>query len=145
MTAVGAGEDLPIYYSYYDSPVKIVAAEDGTPQVWRVAMETGGWQRDDSILGELVFATAGEVSKRSAEEFVQDVERYRADYLSGDGPVFALYETAAAVLDSARNERRNPTAREQTIVRGIRRRTFIMFEETLRSVGDPAADPDVGG
>lgn len=131
MSAMGAGGDLPAYYSYYDSPVKVVAAEDGSPQVCRIAMETGGWQRDDSILDELVFATAGEISKRSAEEFVQDVERYRSDYLSGDGPVFALYETAAAILDSARRERRSPTAKEQAIVRGIRRRTFVMFEEAL--------------
>ncbi|MEU7614723.1 hypothetical protein AB0B27_01205 [Micromonospora rifamycinica] len=142
--APGTGENLPRYYSYYDSPVKVVSAEDGTPQVWRIAMETGGWQRDDSILGELVFATAGEVSRRSAEDFVQDVERYRSEYLSGEGPVFALYETAAAILDTAQGERRKPTAREQAIVRGIRRRTFVMFEESLRSTGDPAADPDVG-
>ncbi|MEU1889055.1 hypothetical protein [Micromonospora sp. WMMD987] len=144
MVAPGTGATLPSYYSYYDSPVKVVSAEDGTPQVWRVDMETGGWQRDDSILDELVFAAAGEVSKRSAEEFVQDVERYRSDYLAGEGPVFALYETAAAILDTARGERREPTAREQAIVRGLRRKTFVMFEESLRSTGDPAADPDVG-
>ncbi|GHJ10044.1 hypothetical protein TPA0907_44110 [Micromonospora humidisoli] len=145
MAATGVGMDLPAYYSYYDSPVKVVATEDGVPQVWRIVMDTGGWMRDDSILGELLFAAAGEVSRRSAEEFVQDVERYRSDYLSGDGPVFALYETAAAIIDSAVRERRNPSPRERAMVRGIRRKTFVMFEEALRAAGDPAADPNVEG
>ncbi|MGC5661475.1 hypothetical protein ACN261_13885 [Micromonospora sp. WMMD723] len=144
MSGAGVGIELPAYYSYYDSPVKVVAAEGGVPQVWRVVMETGGWSREDELLGELLFAASGEVAKRSAEEFVQDVERYRSNYLSGDGPVFALYETAAAILDSARRERRNPTPGEQAMVRGIRRKSFVMFEEALHSAGDPAADPDVG-
>ena len=38
---------------------------------------------------------------------------------------------------------RHLTPKEQALIRGIRQRTFVMFEEQLRAAGDPGADPDI--
>ncbi|MEH0845288.1 hypothetical protein V6U81_23130 [Micromonospora sp. CPCC 205711] len=142
MTKDAPGLVLPSYYSYYDSPVKIVASGDG-PRVWRVSMEDGSWQEENEIFEELVSAIGGEIFKRTAMEFVQDVERYRAEYLSGDGPIYALYETAKSIIETGHRERRSPTTRELALVRGIRQKTFAMFEEELQRAGDPGADPSL--
>lgn len=143
MTGQGPGLVLPAYYSYYDSPVKIVASPDGGVRVWRVSAE-GGWRDESNLFKEIVLAVGGEVFKRSPAEFVQDVERYRAENLSGQGPIFALYETVNAIVDSGRRERRPLTTDERALVAGIRRRTFVMFEEELLAAGDEAADPSLG-
>ncbi|MBQ0892592.1 hypothetical protein KBX37_05650 [Micromonospora sp. U56] len=143
MTGQVPGLVLPAYYSYYDSPVKIVASADGRVRVWRISAE-GGWRDESGLFKEIVFAVGGEVFKRPAAEFVQDVERYRAENLSGQGPIFALYETVNTIVDSARRERRPLTIEERALVAGIRRRTFVMFEEQLLAAGDEAADPGLG-
>ncbi|MFF3854254.1 hypothetical protein [Micromonospora sp. NPDC002575] len=88
-------------------------------------------------------AIGGEVFTRSVDEFVQDVERYRGHYLSGEGPIFALYETVKAIINVEAREGRYLTGREAALVRSIRRRTFVMFEEQLQREGDPEADPTI--
>ncbi|MFI2649524.1 hypothetical protein [Micromonospora fulviviridis] len=50
---------------------------------------------------KFLFAMGGEVFVRSAERFVQRVEKERGRYVRGDGPVFALYETVKAIEDVA--------------------------------------------
>ncbi|MEU7974657.1 hypothetical protein AB0B48_21730 [Micromonospora sp. NPDC049089] len=135
---------LPSYYLYYQSPVKIVETPDGGARVWRVAIDTGAWQEKNELFSEIVFDIGGEVFRRSPEDFVQEVERFRAHYLEGEGPIFALYETVQAVRDVAKAEDRHLTPKEQALIRGIRQRTFVMFEEQLRAAGDPGADPDIG-
>lgn len=134
---------LPSYYLYYQSPVKIVLTPDGGARVWRVAIDTGGWREENDLFDEIVFDVGGEVFRRTPEEFVQEVERFRAHYLEGDGPIFALYETVQAVRDVAKAEDRHLTAKERALIHGIRRRTFVMFEEQLRAAGDLGADPDI--
>ncbi|MET8082767.1 hypothetical protein [Micromonospora sp. NPDC005237] len=134
---------LPAYYLYYQSPVKIVETSDGGARVWRVSIDTGGWQENNDLFGEIVFDVGGEVFRQTAEEFVQEVERFRAHYLVGEGPIFALYETVQALRDVAEAEGRPLTPKEQALIRGIRQRTFVMFEEQLRAAGDPGADPEL--
>ncbi|WFE50175.1 hypothetical protein [Micromonospora sp. WMMD1155] len=123
--------------------MKIVETPDGGARVWRVCIDTGGWQEKNDIFTEITLGVGGEVFRRSPEEFVQEVERFRAHYLEGDGPIFALYETVQAVRDVAKAEDRHLTAQERAIIRGIRKRTFVMFEEQLRAAGDLGADPDI--
>ncbi|WFE60033.1 hypothetical protein [Micromonospora sp. WMMD712] len=134
---------LPSYFRYYASPVKIVSSPDGGVCVWRVSIDDGGWNREDELFAEIVFAVGGEIFTRPPEDFVQEVEAYRGYYLRGDGPIFALYETVRAVEDVAAAERRALTAEERALVQGIRRRTFVMFEEQLQREGDPGADPTI--
>ncbi|MFI6064723.1 hypothetical protein ACIA47_05570 [Micromonospora sp. NPDC051227] len=134
---------LPSYYLYYQSPVKIVETPDGGARVWRVAIDTGAWQEKNDLFNEIVFDIGGDVFRRTPEDFVQEVERFRAHYLEGGGPIFALYETVQTVRDVAKAEDRHLTPKEQALIRGIRQRTFVMFEEQLRAAGDPGADPDI--
>ncbi|WP_431897489.1 hypothetical protein [Micromonospora haikouensis] len=123
--------------------MKIVETPEGGARVWRVSVDTGGWKERNDLFSEIVFAVGGEVFARSADEFVQDVEQYRGHYLSGKGPIFALYETVKAIVDVEAREGRYLTDREAALVQGIRRRTFVMFEEQLQREGDPGADPTI--
>ncbi|MFG2051218.1 hypothetical protein ACGFIW_27785 [Micromonospora sp. NPDC048935] len=135
---------LPGYYLYYQSPVKIVETPDGGARVWRVSIDTGGWHEKNDIFVEITLGVGGDIFRRSAEDFVQEVEAFRAHYLKGDGPIFALYDAVRSIEDLADAEARHETPREQAIIRGIRQRTFVMFEEQLRAAGDPGADPEIG-
>ncbi|MFI5930217.1 hypothetical protein ACIA3K_30155 [Micromonospora sp. NPDC051543] len=134
---------LPAYYLYHQAPVKIVETPDGGAQVWRVSIDTGGWHAKPSLFAEIMLAVGGDIFRRSEADFVQEVEAFRAYYLEGDGPIFALYETVRSIEDLATAEGRHLTPREQDLIRGIRQRTFVMFEEQLRAAGHPGADPDL--
>ncbi|SCL35351.1 hypothetical protein GA0074692_4070 [Micromonospora pallida] len=138
------GLRLPSYFRYYASPVKLVEMPGGGVTAWRVSIDTGGWESADDLIEEILFAVGGEIFSLSSDDFVQEVERYRARYLNGDGPIFALYETVKAIVEAERSERRYLTDRERALVRGIRRKTFVMFEEQLKQQGDPGADPSLG-
>lgn len=135
---------LPGFYRYFGTPVKLVESPHGGIRGWRLSMDHGGWDEANDIIDEILFAVGGEIYKLSREDFVQAVESYRAHYLPGDGPIFALYETVDAITDAEERERRCLTDEELALVRGIRRKTFVMFEEQLRRQGDPGADPSVG-
>lgn len=138
------GLKLPAYFRYYATLVKMVRGRDGQIQAWRVSMDSGGWQNANELIDEILFAVGGEISTLTAESFVQEVERYRARYLAGEGPIFALYDTVKAITAAEQRERRYLTPEERAIVQGVRRKTFVMFEEQLRRQGDPGADPSVG-
>ncbi|MDG4808009.1 hypothetical protein O7634_14730 [Micromonospora sp. WMMD1120] len=134
---------LPSYYLYYQSPVKIVETPEGGARVWRVSIDSGGWHEKNDIFVEITLGVGGDIFSRSAEDFVQEVEAFRAFHLKGEGPIFALYETVRGIESQADAEGRRETPREQALIRGIRQRTFVMFEEELRAAGDPGADPDI--
>ncbi|WP_229399660.1 hypothetical protein [Micromonospora okii] len=96
------------------------------------------------IFYEVVFPKpSDDVFTIRPERFVQEVEAYRGHYLTGEGPIFALYETVEGIFDAADREDRRLNEREVALVRGIRRKTFVMFEEQLQREGDPGADPTI--
>ncbi|RKN23570.1 hypothetical protein D7147_00450 [Micromonospora musae] len=134
---------LPSYHIYYASPVKIVATPEGGARVWRVSIDTGGWVEQNRLFEEILLAVGGEIFTRTAEQFVQEVEAYRAHYLTGEGPVFALYDTISAIRSTAEEQGRRLTTEETALIKGVRRRTFVMFEEELQRAGDPGADPSL--
>ncbi|MDQ7907788.1 hypothetical protein RB614_25020 [Phytohabitans sp. ZYX-F-186] len=105
-------------------------------------MVTGGWKKANDIFDEIVFAHGGETNKITRDEFVQLVESERAHWLTGVGPIFALYETVRAIREAARAEDRPLTPTEKALVAGTRRRTYAMFEAELAAQGDPGADLD---
>ncbi|MGC4894766.1 hypothetical protein [Micromonospora sp. DT31] len=143
MMAKVDGVQLPGYFEHYDTPVKLVATPDGGHAAWQLNRSTGGWLPADDILAEVTGAVGGETYMRSADRFVQHVEALRGRYLSGEGPVFALYETIRAIDEQAAAEDRDYTPQEAALIKGIRRRTFVMFEEQLQRAGDPGADPTI--
>ncbi|MEU9504920.1 hypothetical protein AB0D32_01390 [Micromonospora sp. NPDC048170] len=135
---------LPAFFSYYDTPVKLVADEVGHVIGWQLSRENGGWKRADDLARKILFVGGDEVEELSRDEFIEYTEHDRARYLHGAGPIFALYETVAAIVEQADLERRPLTPHESALVIGIRRKTFVMFEEQLQQAGDPAADPSLG-
>jgi hypothetical protein len=137
------GSDLAGYYDYHKTPVKIVPKPGGGLAVWRLDRRTGGWKPANDIIDEILFAMGGDIFVRTAEQFVQRTEEERGRYLKGEGPIFALYETVNAIENAAIAEGRPYTMEEAALVRGIRRRTFVMFEEQLQQAGDPGADPTI--
>ncbi|WP_433285330.1 hypothetical protein [Micromonospora sp. CA-244673] len=143
MTEPMDGLSLSGYYDYYDTPVKIVPTREGGFTAWRLDRGTGGWRPANDIVDEILFAMGGDIFVRSAERFVQRVEEERGRYTKGEGPIFALYETVNAIEDVAIAEGRAYTPEEATLIAGIRRRTFVMFEEQLQQAGDPGADPTI--
>ncbi|MBQ1044649.1 hypothetical protein KBX35_12775 [Micromonospora sp. C32] len=143
MTDGVQGLVLPRYYDYYDNPVKFVPTSDGGLAAWRLNRSTGGWRPANNIVDEILFAREQEIFVLKADRFVQRVEEERGLSLSGEGPIFALYETVRALAAPAIAERRPFTAEEAALIKGIRRRTFVMFEEQLQQAGDPAADPTI--
>ncbi|MGC3859779.1 hypothetical protein ACPSM1_06260 [Micromonospora chersina] len=143
MTETTDGLTRTGYYDYYDTPVKIVPTSGRGLSAWRLDRRTGGWRPANDIIDEILFAMGGDIFVRSAERFVQRVEEERGRYTKGDGPVFALYETVIAIEDVAIAEGRAYTPEEAALIAGIRRRTFVMFEEQLQQAGDPGADPTI--
>ena len=134
---------LPKFFNYYESPLKLVETAEGGVAGWRLSRDTGGWRAANNLIDKVLFVGGDEVNQISREEFVQLTEHERGRYLRGDGAVFALYETVRAIEDTLGRDRRYPTAEEQALIRGIRRRTFVMFEEQLQQAGDPGADPTI--
>lgn len=134
---------LPKFFNYYDSPLKLVETDDGGVAGWRLSKDTGGWQPANHLIDKVLFVGGDEVDEISREEFVQLTEHDRGRYLRGEGSIFALYETVRAIEEDLGRERRYPTPAEQALIRGIRRRTFVMFEEQLQQAGDPGADPTI--
>ncbi|WP_405092527.1 hypothetical protein OG767_06070 [Micromonospora sp. NBC_01392] len=137
------GLNLPKFFNYYESPVKLVGTAEGAVAAWRLSRESGGWREASKLIDKVLFLGGDEINEISRDEFVQLTEQGRGRYLRGEGPVFALYETVRGLEDTIREERRYPTTREQALIRGIRRRTFVMFEEQLQRAGDPGADPGI--
>ncbi|MEW2329574.1 hypothetical protein AB0880_17365 [Micromonospora chersina] len=134
---------LPKFFNYYESPLKLVETDDGGVAGWRLSKDTGGWKAANNLIDKVLFVGGDEVEEISREEFVQLTEHDRGRYLRREGPIFALYETVRAIEETLGRERRYPTPEEQALIRGIRRRTFVMFEEQLQQAGDPGADPTI--
>ncbi|MEO3780317.1 hypothetical protein ABGB16_26575 [Micromonospora sp. B11E3] len=123
--------------------MKLVETADGGVAAWRLSKESGGWLPVNNLIDTLLFPQGGDVDQLTRDEFIQTVEHDRGYYLSGEGPIFALYETIKAIADLQMRERRYPSPEEDALVKGLRRRTFVMFEEELQQAGDPGADPTI--
>jgi hypothetical protein len=133
-------QQLPRYYSYYARPVKFLATPDGGMAAWKLNWDTGGWEPADELVNEIIGAVGGEISPVDRDRFIDLTERTRGRMLRGEGPVFALYETVEALTTDAREGRRRLTDEEKALIKGVRRRTYAMFEAELARRGDPAAD-----
>ncbi|MFI9643906.1 hypothetical protein ACIG87_28315 [Micromonospora sp. NPDC051925] len=141
MVGQAHGLRLPMFVSYYESPVKIVETPEGGAAAWRLATDGGSWLPANSLIDTILFGRDDNIDVLSRDEFIQLTEQERARHLEGSGPVHALYETVAAITDMQAREGRYPTSREIALVQGIRRKTFVMFEEQLQRAGVPGADP----
>ena len=132
----------PQYYAYFDRTCWLDTAADGGLVGHVLDLRTGQFEvtsRKTAL--RVLFAAAGaEITPVTRTEFIDLTERARARYLRGDGPIFALYDAADALLKQCEAENRDPTAEERTTLAELREATFAMWAEEFarRDTGEPA-------
>ncbi len=115
------------YYIVGVVPVKFVRQPDGGLAVLKMNYDTGAFEFDASLLERIQYARDG-VETVSADEFVQYVEGIRARRLSGDGPVYALYQLVNGIEEVARDEGRELTPDEEALIAELRRKSHALFQ-----------------
>jgi len=128
------------FYEYYSWPYRIDETPDGGLTGSILDTRTGRFTEKNEPLRKVMHATStSDISALDEDEFVQLTERERAENLTGDGPIFALYDTVRATWDTARDEGRRITGEELALVEELYRRTFKMWEEEFarQDAGEP--------
>ncbi len=133
----------PMYFLVRGRPVKLLSGVAGRPTMWWLDLTTGSWVQEPDLVRRLAEADrTDEPEPLTPDQFVDVVEAIRTR-LTGEGDVYALYETAASIYAMADVEQRRLTPDEMALLRGLRRQTYRMFEEDLARQGNPAAEPDL--
>jgi hypothetical protein len=122
----------PMFYKYYSRTYRIDSTPDGGLVGFLLDLRTGFFVQDSSHIREVIWSTTeSNIGGPFAEDrFVQETERERDFHLTGDGPIFALYETVAGLHEQARKrESRRLEPQESALVQSIYQRTFKMWED----------------
>ncbi len=131
----------PRFYKYYAQTYRIDQVPDGGLAGTLLDLRTGFFVQDSSHIREVLRATTDSniEGPMNEEKFVQETEFERGLYLTGDGPIFALYETVKGIDDLAFKEGRPRTKQETALVQALRKRTFTMWEDEAarRAAGEP--------
>jgi hypothetical protein len=129
------------YFLVYARTYKMQRTADG-PKGWALNLVTGDFEPDTKYISRIMFATTQEIYTLDEEEFVQETEHAREHFLSGEGPIFALYDVTRGIQEQAHAEDRKMTDEELALVEGIHKRTFKMWEEEFarRRAGEPGAN-----
>ncbi len=136
-------QQRPMYFLHGRRPVKLLPGVAGRPTMWWLDPTTGSWIQEPDLVRRLAEADrTDDPEPLTPDQFVDVVEAIRTR-LTGEGDVYALYETASAIYGMADVEQRELTADEMAMLRGLRRQTYRMFEEELARQGNPAAQPDL--
>ncbi|MGA6162956.1 hypothetical protein [Amycolatopsis magusensis] len=131
--------ETPSYFLYFGRTFVIDSTPDGGLAGSLLNWDTGEFEPDHGPIQKVLFATSdSDISALSRERFVQRTERIRRG-LTGDGPIFALYETIDSIHAQAKAENRRITDEELDLIESIQRRTFAMWEDELarRAAGEP--------
>ncbi|MGC7093259.1 hypothetical protein ACPZ19_01210 [Amycolatopsis lurida] len=132
--------ETPSYFLYFGRTFVIDSTPDGGLAGSLLNWDTGEFEPNHEPIEKVLFATSdSDISALSRERFIERTERIRADHLTGDGPIFALYDVIHAMHDQRRAENRRLTDEEMALIDSLRRRTFGMWEEELarRAAGEP--------
>ncbi|WP_290060246.1 hypothetical protein [Amycolatopsis solani] len=131
----------PRFYKYYAQTYRIDSTPDGGLKGTILNLRTGFFEPDSSHIRELIWSTTESNigGPFSEEKFVHETEIERNHYLSGDGPIFALYETINGIDNAAFQEGRRRTPQETALVRALQKRTFKMWEDEAARIaaGEP--------
>jgi hypothetical protein len=133
----------PMFYKYYAQTYRIDSTSDGGLKGTILNLRTGFFEQDQdsSHILELIWSTTESNihGPYSEEKFVQETEFERSHYLTGDGPIFALYDTIKGIDDVVRREERRRTPQEVALIQALRKRTFKMWEDEAarRAAGEP--------
>ncbi|MEV6440697.1 hypothetical protein [Amycolatopsis sp. NPDC051716] len=131
----------PRFYKYYAQTYRIDSAPNGGLAGTLLDLTTGFFVPDSSHIREVMRATTDSNidGPFGEEKFVQETEFERSHYLTGDGPIFALYDTIKGIDDVVRREERRRTPQEVALIQALRKRTFKMWEDEAarRAAGEP--------
>lgn len=119
--------NLPKYYIVYDRLMKMVRNENDRLTVLELNEETGLFEVNMKYIDKIFFGK-DDVEKVSEDEFIQEVEAIRGRNLKGEGAVYDLYEVINGMEDTAKEEGRKLTPKEQAIIIGLRKKTYQLFE-----------------
>jgi hypothetical protein len=121
----------PMFYKYYAQPYRVDSTPDGGLTGTILNLRTGFFEEDNNHIREVIWSTTeSDIGGPFDEDrFVQETEIERSQYLTGDGPIFALYETVAGIDDVATREQRRRTKQETALITALRKRTFKMWED----------------
>ncbi|AXB46270.1 hypothetical protein [Amycolatopsis albispora] len=131
--------ETPSYFLYFGRTFVIDSTPDGGLAGSLLNWDTGEFEPANAPVQKALFATSdSDISPLDREQFVQRTERIRQQ-LTGDGPIFALYDTIDSIYDQAEAENRRLSDEEVELISSIQRRTFAMWEDELarRAAGEP--------
>ena len=122
-------EVLPLYFEFYNRTFRIEAGPDGREVGYHLSINSGAIEVDGSHIWEARNPRTHEIREVDRSRYVELTEAYRAHFLRGDGPVFALYATIEGIYEYAKACSRRLSVEEGALIRTIRRRTFALWEE----------------
>ncbi|WP_157171945.1 hypothetical protein [Nocardia higoensis] len=118
------------YFHYFGSQLKIETSDNGAQRGSVLDWSTG--QFVEAPRGVMVEAqvnmTSADIWRMTFEEFVSETERARATFVSGEGPVFPLYQIAKGIYEVAQREKRRLTREEMELINRIYQQTFALWE-----------------
>lgn len=117
------------YFSYYRSPFFTKIEPDNSERGYLLNPISGDFDERSDLINEVMFATTEDIHVRSRDDFIVNTEEFRAHYLRGDGPIFALYETITGIYEQREAENRRFSDQERALIRTLRHRTFQMWTE----------------
>ncbi|MBN6035618.1 hypothetical protein [Amycolatopsis sp. 195334CR] len=129
----------PRYYEYFGRTFKIEWTADGR-RGWLLNLDTGEFDPANGPISKVVGATSdSDICTLTEADFIEETEILRAYTLTGEGPIFELYDTIDALFAQKDAENRRFTDQERALIRSLRRRTFAMWEDELarRAAGEP--------
>ncbi|SFW53688.1 hypothetical protein [Amycolatopsis australiensis] len=132
----------PMFFKYYAQTYRVDSTPDGGLMGTILDLDTGFFREDNSHIREVIWSTTESDIQGpfSEDRFVQETERERDYHLTGEGPIFALYETVGGLYAQARKrENRRLEPQEVALVQSIYKRTFKMWEDEAarRAAGEP--------
>ncbi|GAA4550623.1 hypothetical protein [Amycolatopsis samaneae] len=130
----------PMFFTYYAQTYRVDSTPDGGLMGTILNLNTGLFEENNAHIRECIWATdSADISQVSEKRFVQETEFARRDFLSGDGPIFALYETINGLYAQARTEGRSLRPEERALVQTLSERTFALWEAEAarRAEGEP--------
>ncbi|MFI5585170.1 hypothetical protein ACIA5G_09070 [Amycolatopsis sp. NPDC051758] len=134
----------PMFYRYYAQPYRVDATPDGGLTGSILDLDTGFFTEDPGHVREVIWSTTESDIRGpfDEEQFVQETERARNEHLTGEGAIFALYETVRGLHDQARRrDSRRLEPQEVALIRSIYTRTYQMWadEAARRAAGEAPA------
>ena len=131
--------NLPRYYDYNMNSFKIVEAPGGGLRGYILDSHTGKFRVANSLLRKVLFSMGEDISPSSESEFIELTEENRSHYLTGTGPIFAIYKT----IDDWFNQRDSldevTWRNKREFISELRRKTFEVWEEEFahQATGKP--------